>query len=56
MYERMLECMQKESFIFNVDKYEKRAEKKFPEQMRDIYISYVHKQAERTATENGTGS
>lgn len=48
LYERMLECMQKEPFIFNVDKYEKVLKKKFPEQMRDIYISYVHKQAERT--------
>ena len=48
LYGRMLECMQKESFIFNVDKYENVLKKKFPEQMRDIYISYVHKQAERT--------
>ena len=48
MYERMLECMQKEPFIFNVDKYENVLKKKFPEQMRDIYITYVHKQAERT--------
>lgn len=48
MYERMLECMQKEPFIFNVDKYENVLKKKFPEQMRDIYISYVYKQAERT--------
>ena len=48
MYERMLECVQKEPFIFNVDKYENVLKKKFPEQMRDIYISYVHKQAERT--------
>ena len=48
LYERMLECMQKEPFIFNVDKYENVLKKKFPEQMQDIYISYVHKQAERT--------
>lgn len=48
MYECMLECMQKEQFIFNVDKYEDMLKKKFPEQMRDIYISYVRKQAEKT--------
>ena len=48
LYERMLECMQKEPFIFNVDKYEKVLNKKFPEQMRDIYITYVDKQAETT--------
>ena len=48
LYGRMLECMQKEPFIFNVDKYEKVLKKKFPEQMRDIYITYVDKQAERT--------
>lgn len=48
MYERMLQCMQKEQLIFNVDKYENALKKKFPEQVRDIYISYVHKQAERT--------
>lgn len=48
MYERMLECMQKEPFIFNVDKYENVLKKKYPEQMRNVYISYVRKQAERT--------
>ena len=39
---------EQESFILNVDKYENVLKKKFPEQMRDIYISYVQKQAERT--------
>ena len=32
-------------------KYEKVLNKKFPEQMRDIYITYVDKQAETPATE-----
>ena len=49
MYERMLECLKKEDFIFNVDKYEKVMKEKFPEQVRDMYISYVHKEAERVS-------
>ncbi len=49
MYEHMLECLKKEDFIFNVDKYEKVMKEKFPEQVRDMYISYVHKEAERVS-------
>ena len=47
MYESMLECIRKETFIYNLDKYEKVLKEKFPEQVRDIYISYLHHEAER---------
>lgn len=48
LYERMLECMKQESFIYRLDEYEKVLKEKFPEQVRDIYISYLYKEAERT--------
>ena len=47
MYERMIECIKKETFIYNLDRYEKVLKEKFPEQVRDIYISYLHHEAER---------
>ena len=47
MYERMIECIKKETFIYNLDRYEKVLKDKFPEQVRDIYISYLHHEAER---------
>ena len=47
MYEPMLECLKKETFIYNLDRYEKVLKEKFPEQVRDIYISYLHHEAER---------
>lgn len=47
MYESMLECVRKETFIYNLDKYEKVLKEKFPEQVRDIYISYLRHEAER---------
>ena len=47
MYERMIECIKKETFLYNLDKYEKVLKEKFPEQVRDIYISYLHHEAER---------
>ena len=47
MYESMLECIRKETFIYNLDKYEKVLKEKFPEQVRDIYISYLRHEAER---------
>ena len=49
MYERMLECLKKETFIYNLDKYEKVLKKKFPEQVRDMYISYLYYESERTS-------
>lgn len=45
LYERMLECIKKESFIYRLDEYEQVLKKKFPEQVRDIYISYLHKES-----------
>ena len=47
MYESMLESIRKESFSDNLDKYEKVLKEKFPEQVLDIYISYLHHEAER---------
>ena len=47
MYESMLECIRKETFIYNLDKYEKVLKEKFPDQVRDIYISYLRHEAER---------
>ena len=52
MYERMLDCLKREEFIFNVDKYEKVLKEKFPEQIRDIYISYLQKEAARAGNRN----
>lgn len=52
MYERMLECLKKEGFIYNLDKYEKVLKEKFPEQVRDIYISYIHSQAQSAGNRN----
>lgn len=49
MYERMIECIKKETFIYNLDRYEKVLKDKFPEQVRDIYISYLHHEAERAS-------
>ena len=42
MYDRMLECLKNEMFIYNLDRYEKVLKEKFPEQVRDIYISYLY--------------
>ncbi len=52
MYGRMLECLKKESFIYNLDRYEKILKEKFPEQVRDIYISYIHSQAQSAGNRN----
>ena len=52
MYESMLECIRKETFIYNLDKYEKVLKEKFPEQVRDIYISYIHSQAQSAGNRN----
>lgn len=52
MYGRMLECLKEEGFIYNLDKYEKVLKEKFPEQVRDIYISYLHGQAQSAGNRN----
>ena len=49
MYERMLECIRKEMFIYNLDRYEKVLKDRFPEQVRDIYISYLNHESERVS-------
>ena len=49
MYERMLECIRKEMFIYNLDRYEKVLKDRFPEQVRDIYISYLNHESERAS-------
>ena len=52
MYERMLECLKKEGFVLNLDRYEKVLKEKFPEQVRDLYISYLHREAETASDRN----
>lgn len=49
MYERMLESIRKGKSVYFLDQYEKLLKKKFPEQVRDIYISYICSRAERTS-------
>ena len=52
MYERMLECLRKEDFVLNLDRYEKVLKERFPEQVRDLYISYLYREAERVSDRN----
>lgn len=52
MYGRMLECLKEEGSIYNLDKYEKVLKERFPEEVRDIYISYLHNQAQSTGNRN----
>lgn len=49
LYERMLENMKNELFIYRLDEYEKVLKKIYPEQVRDIYISYLYKESERSS-------
>ena len=49
MYEHMLECLKREGFVLNLDRYEKVLKERFPEQVRDLYISYLHREAERVS-------
>mgnify|MGYP001857221970 FL=1 len=37
----------KEAFVYSLDRYEKVLKEKFPEPVRDIYISYPHFESER---------
>ena len=46
MYEQMLEGLKKEGSIYGIDKYEEVLKENFPEQVRDIYISYLYREAE----------
>lgn len=48
MYEQMLACLRKENAIYNLDRYEKVLKKKFPDQVRDIYVAYLQKASERS--------
>lgn len=52
MYERMLECLKKEGYVLNLDRYEKVLKERFPEQVRDLYISYLHREAETASDRN----
>ena len=45
LYERLLEALKQEVFIYRIDEYERILKEKFPEQVRDIYIMYLHKEA-----------
>ena len=52
MYERMLECLKREGFVLNLDRYEKVLKDRFPEQVRDLYISYLSREAETARNRN----
>ena len=52
MYERMLEYLKEEGFIYNLDRYEKVLKEKFPEQVRDLYITYLSNQARTAGNRN----
>lgn len=52
MYERMLEFLKKEKFVDNLNKYEKKLKEKYPEQVRDLYISYICDQAKYASDRN----
>ena len=52
MYERMLECLKKEGYVLNLDRYEKVLKERFPEQVRDLYISYLPREAETASDRN----
>ena len=48
----MLEYLKSEDCILNMDRYEKLLKEKFPEQVRDIYISYLNREARRVSDRN----
>ena len=52
LYGRMLEYLKSEDCILNMDRYEKLLKEKFPEQVRDIYISYLNREARRVSDRN----
>lgn len=47
LYRRMLEEIKTEGLIYSLDRHEKMLKEKFPEEVRDIYISYVYEEARR---------
>lgn len=49
LYERLLEGISKEDGVYYLDRYEKVLKEEFPEQVRDVYVQYVTRQAERAA-------
>ncbi|MCI5773380.1 MAG: SWIM zinc finger family protein [Erysipelotrichaceae bacterium] len=52
MYERMLEIIKRKLIIYRLDEYEKVLKEKFPEQVRNIYILYLHEEAKRASDRN----
>lgn len=49
LHERLLEEILKEGDVYQLDRYEKVLKEKFPEQVRDIYVQHVIRQAEHAA-------
>ena len=45
LYQQLLDDIQKSGYISTLDKYEKALKKHFPVEVRDIYISFVNKEA-----------
>ena len=56
LYEEMLQGISREVYdsgwISRMDEYEKTLKAKFPEKVRDIYVSYVRQTAGRTSSRN----
>lgn len=49
LYGQLLTEIEREGWIGRLDQYQKVLKEHFPEQVRDMYISYVQSQAERTS-------
>lgn len=47
LYDRLLKAIVESGFIYTLDQYEKVLKEKFPESVRDTYVNYVRKHAER---------
>lgn len=52
MYGRMMEEILAEDSIFQLDQYEKVLKEKFPEKVRDTYLSYVQEHAQNVSSRN----
>lgn len=52
LYERLLKDIINSGYISSLDQYEKVLKKKFPEEVRDAYVNYVKREAERASDRN----
>lgn len=49
LYERLLKEIINSGYVYSLDQYEKVLKKQFPEKVRDAYITYVQRNAERVS-------